>query len=176
MPRQKMLFFINAQLPNKLERDLIEGFSDKYDVKVRTRKFSDNYGERDEPADIVYNAPPGEYAGVSVAQNASTGVLVVGVGYKEINVGETTRAHACYCVSDAITVANEHQAAPQLDDTQDFTGSTITVETSNAVLVSSDPSVLTVAADGLVTGVSSGTATITATFNGKVATCGVTVK
>lgn len=175
MQRLKMLFFIEGQLPTKAERDLMDGFSTKYDVKGRTKKFSDNFGENDEPTDIVFNPPTGDYAGKTVAQGADTGALVVGVGYKNLTVGGTTRAHVCYVVSAAVTVADEFGITPQLDDAQDYTGTTVTVETSNAVIVSSNPATLTVAPDGLVTGVSAGTATITATFNAKVATCVVTV-
>ncbi|MEG1384681.1 MAG: Ig-like domain-containing protein, partial [Oscillospiraceae bacterium] len=40
---------------------------------------------------------------------------------------------------------------------------------------SSDPAIATVDANGLVTGVAAGSATITAAANGKTATCAVTV-
>ena len=47
--------------------------------------------------------------------------------------------------------------------------------TAVATYVSSDPAKATVSTTGLITGVAAGSATVTATYKGKTATCAVTV-
>lgn len=67
------------------------------------------------------------------------------------------------------------QATQQLVGTATLAGGGTAVVTSKTVWTTSDATKATVSAGGLVTAVAVGTATVTGTFNGRTATCVVTV-
>lgn len=73
------------------------------------------------------------------------------------------------------TVAKAVAASQQLTITATMADMTTAVVTGEATYSSSDPSKATVSNDGLVTGVASGTATITVTYGGKTTTVAATI-
>jgi uncharacterized protein YjdB len=75
----------------------------------------------------------------------------------------------------ALTVAGGAGHTQQLSVAAQYANTTESDVTASATYVSSAPGVATVNASGLVTAVSAGTATITATYSGQSNTCSVTV-
>jgi uncharacterized protein YjdB len=157
MARKKCIFFTAGAIPTTPEQALIDRLSVHYDVGVRNTLIDDVYGEKLESADAVAGTIPAAFT-TAIADYPDGDVTPAAVAKPEAQL--IVPATVSFAHTGTFQL---YAVSAELDEAAATVALTNRTSGTGVVWSSSDATKATVA-DGLVTGVAAGSATITWTY------------